>query len=154
MNIVLYQPEIPQNTGNIARTCALTETSLHLIKPLGFSLDEKQLKRAGLDYWELVNVTVYDSFDQFIEKNPEANLYLLTTKATKFYHQIDYDQNAFLMFGKETAGIPTAIHDAHPENRFRVPMRNHEKARSLNLSNAVNIVLYEALRQHGFQGLI
>lgn len=154
MNIVLYQPEIPQNTGNIARTCALTETNLHLIRPLGFSLDEKHLKRAGLDYWELVNVNVYDSFDHFMEKNPEANLYILTTKATKFYHQIDYDQNGFLMFGKETAGIPMAIHEAHPDNRFRIPMRNHEKARSLNLSNAVNIVLYEALRQHDFQGLI
>ncbi|AFA48147.1 tRNA (uridine(34)/cytosine(34)/5-carboxymethylaminomethyluridine(34)-2'-O)-methyltransferase TrmL [Acetobacterium woodii] len=154
MNIVLYQPEIPQNTGNIARTCALTETNLHLIKPLGFSLDEKHLKRAGLDYWDLVNLSVYDSFEQFIEKNPAAKLYLLTTKATKFYHQINYDQNAFLMFGKETAGIPEAIHAAYPENRFRIPMRNHEKARSLNLSNAVNIVLYEALRQYNFQDLI
>ncbi len=154
MNIVLYQPEIPQNTGNIARTCALTETNLHLIKPLGFSLDEKHLKRAGLDYWDLVKLSVYDSFEQFVEKNPTAKLYLLTTKATKFYHQINYDQNAFLMFGKETAGIPEAIHTAYPERRFRIPMRNHEKARSLNLSNAVNIVLFEALRQHNFQDLI
>lgn len=154
MNIVLYQPEIPQNTGNIARTCALTETKLHLIKPLGFSLDEKHLKRAGLDYWDLVKLRVYDSFEQFVEKNPTAKLYLLTTKATEFYHQINYDQDAFLMFGKETAGIPNEIHAAYPENRFRIPMRNHEKARSLNLSNAVNIVLYEALRQHNFQDLI
>jgi len=154
MNIVLYQPEIPQNTGNIARTCALTETNLHLIKPLGFSLDEKQLKRAGLDYWELVKVSIYVSFEQFLEKNPEAKLYILTTKATKFYHQISYDADAFLMFGKETAGIPPEIHESHAENRFRIPMRNHQKARSLNLSNAVNIVLYEALRQHQFEGLI
>ena len=154
MNIVLYQPESPQNTGNIARTCALTETNLHLIKPLGFSLDEKHLKRAGLDYWELVNVSVYDSFEQFTEKNLEAKLYILTTKASKFYHQIEYDPDAFLLFGKETAGIPPEIHEAHPDNRFRIPMRNHEKARSLNLSNAVNIVLYEALRQHEFSGLI
>lgn len=154
MNILLYQPEIPQNTGNIARTCALTETSLHLIKPLGFSLDEKHLKRAGLDYWDLVNVSVYESFEDFMEKNPEAKLYILTTKATRFYHEIDYDEEAFLMFGRETAGIPGEIHEAHPDNRFRIPMRNHEKARSLNLSNAVNIVLYEALRQHNFKGLI
>lgn len=154
MNIVLYQPEIPQNTGNVARTCALTETNLHLIKPLGFSLDEKHLKRAGLDYWDLVQVSVYDSFDHFIEKNPGCELYILTTKATKFYHQIEYNEDAFLMFGKETAGIPPEIHERYPHNRFRIPMRNHEKARSLNLSNAVNIVLYEALRQHSFAGLI
>lgn len=154
MNIVLYQPEIPQNTGNIARTCALTETNLHLIKPLGFSLDEKHLKRAGLDYWDLVNVNVYESFDEFIEKNPDIKLYILTTKADKFYHEIEYDPNAFLMFGKETAGIPEEIHQAYPDNRFRIPMRNHPKARSLNLSNAVNIVLFEALRQNDFIGLI
>lgn len=154
MNIVLYQPEIPQNTGNIARTCALTETNLHLIKPLGFSLDEKHLKRAGLDYWDLVKVSVYESFDDFIEKNPDIKLYILTTKADNFYHQIEYTADAFLMFGKETAGIPEEIHQAHPDNRFRIPMRNHPKARSLNLSNAVNIVLFEALRQNGFDGLI
>lgn len=154
MNIVLYQPEIPQNTGNIARTCALTETNLHLIKPLGFSLDEKHLKRAGLDYWDLVNVNVYESFDEFIEKNPDIKLYILTTKADKFYHEIEYDPNAFLMFGKETAGIPEEIHQVYPDNRFRIPMRNHPKARSLNLSNAVNIVLFEALRQNDFIGLI
>lgn len=154
MNIVLYQPEIPQNTGNIARTCALTETNLHLIKPLGFSLDEKHLKRAGLDYWELVNVKVYDSFDDFIAKNPNIKLYILTTKADNFYHEIEYDADAYLMFGKETAGIPEEIHQNYPDNRFRIPMRNHPKARSLNLSNAVNIVLFEALRQNGFSGLI
>lgn len=154
MNIVLYQPEIPQNTGNIARTCALTETDLHLIKPLGFSLDEKHLKRAGLDYWDLVNVNLYESFNDFIEKNPNINLYILTTKTDKFYHEIEYDPNAFLMFGKETAGIPEEIHQAYPDNRFRIPMRNHPKARSLNLSNAVNIVLFEALRQNDFIGLI
>ena len=140
--------------GILPETCALTETNLHLIKPLGFSLDEKHLKRAGLDYWDLVNVTIYDSFDDFIEKNPDIKLYILTTKADNFYHQIDYDANAFLMFGKETAGIPEEIHQAHPDNRFRIPMRNHPKARSLNLSNAVNIVLFEALRQNDFNGLI
>lgn len=154
MNIVLYQPEIPQNTGNIARTCAITETTLHLIKPLGFSLDEKHLKRAGLDYWDLLDLHVYESFEDFIEKNKDIQLYLLTTKAEKFHDAIEYDKDAYLMFGKETAGIPSEIHKAYPENRFRIPMRNHEKARSLNLSNAVNIVLYEALRQHNFPGLI
>lgn len=154
MNIILYQPEIPQNTGNIARTCAITETSLHLIKPLGFSLDEKHLKRAGLDYWNLVDLHVYESFEAFIEANPDITIYLLTTKAKRYYHEINYDENAYLMFGKETAGIPSEIHEAYPEKRFRIPMRNHEKARSLNLSNAVNIVLYEALRQHNFKDLI
>lgn len=154
MNIVLYQPEIPQNTGNIARTCALTETALHLIKPLGFSLDEKHLKRAGLDYWDLLDLHVYESFDDFIMQNPEAQLYLLTTKAEHYYDAIAYDENAYLMFGKETAGLPVAIHDAYPDHRFRIPMKNHIKARSLNLSNAVSIVLFEALRQHHFKGLI
>lgn len=154
MNIILYQPEIPQNTGNIARTCALTDTRLHLIKPLGFSLDEKHLKRAGLDYWDLLDLHIYESFEDFSEKNPNIHLYILTTKAEKYYDAIDYDKDAFLMFGKETAGIPSEIHEVYPENRFRIPMRNHEKARSLNLSNAVNIVLFEALRQNDFQGLI
>jgi len=154
MNIVLYQPEIPQNTGNIARTCATTQTTLHLIKPLGFSLDEKHLKRAGLDYWDLLDLHVYESFEDFTEKNKNIELYLLTTKAEKFYDAIEFDKNAYLMFGKETAGLPSEIHEAYPENRFRIPMRNHERARSLNLSNAVNIVLFEALRQHNFPGLV
>lgn len=154
MNIVLYQPEIPQNTGNIARTCATTDTKLHLIKPLGFSLDEKHLKRAGLDYWDLLDLQVYESFEDFTEQNKDAQLYLLTTKAEKYYDAIAYDKEAFLMFGKETAGIPSEIHEAYPDNRFRIPMKNHERARSLNLSNAVNIVLFEALRQHHFQDLI
>lgn len=154
MNVVLYQPEIPQNTGNISRTCALTETSLHLIKPLGFSLDEKHLKRAGLDYWNLLDLYIYESFEDFKEKNCKSQIYLLTTKAEKLYDAIEYDDNAFLMFGRETSGIPASIHEAYPDNRFRIPMRNHENARSLNLSNAVSIVLFEALRQHNFQGLI
>lgn len=154
MNIVLYQPEIPQNTGNIARTCAITKTTLHLIKPLGFSLDEKHLKRAGLDYWDLVDVSVYENFEDFLEKNHHPKLYLLTTHATRFYSEVDFEEDAYLMFGKETAGLPEQIHSAYPDTRFRIPMRNHERARSLNLSNAVNIVLYEALRQHGFKDLV
>jgi tRNA (cytidine/uridine-2'-O-)-methyltransferase len=154
MNVVLFEPEIPQNTGNIARTCALTETPLHLIEPLGFSLNEKHLKRAGLDYWDLLDLHVYESFDEFIKKHGGTSLYLLTTKAAKNYNQIDYDKNGFLVFGKETAGLPMRIHKNYPKNRLRIPMKKHEKARSLNLSNAVSIVLFEALRQHGFNNLV
>ena len=151
MNIVLYQPEIPQNTGNISRTCALTETTLHLIKPLGFSLDEKHLKRAGLDYWDLLDLHVYESFDDFIKKNPEAQIYLLTTKAESYYDAIAYDENAYLMFGKETAGLPESLLAANKEHCMRIPMI--QDARSLNLSNSVAVVLYEALRQQEFPGL-
>lgn len=154
MNIVLYQPEIPQNTGNIARTCALTDTALHLIRPLGFSLDEKHLKRAGLDYWDLVNLKVYDNFQSFIGQNKDLSLYIATTHGTNYYHQVAYDSEAFILFGKETAGVPAEIHKQYENRRFRIPMLNNEKARSLNLSNAVNIVLYEALRQHQFGDLI
>ena len=154
MNVVLYQPEIPQNTGNIARTCALTNTKLHLIKPLGFSLDEKHLKRAGLDYWDLLDLAVYDDFEDFLDKNPDPEIYVLTTHAKAFYSDIEYTGDADLLFGRETAGLPDEIHSAYPDHRFRIPMRNHERARSLNLSNSVNIVLYEALRQLGFPELI
>lgn len=154
MNIVLYQPEIPQNTGNIARTCALTNTSLHLIRPLGFSLDEKHLKRAGLDYWDLVDLRVYDNFEDFINHQGEIDLSIATTHAEKYYHQIEYQRESFIMFGKETAGLPLSIHEQFKNKRFRIPMKNHQKARSLNLSNAVNIVLYEALRQQEFVDLL
>lgn len=154
MNIVLYQPEIPQNTGNIARTCALTGAALHLIRPLGFSLEEKHLKRAGLDYWEMVNLKVYDDFESFIVQNKGLSLYIATSHGTNYYHQVKYESDAFILFGKETAGVPMEIHEQYQERRFRIPMQNNEKARSLNLSNAVNIVLYEALRQHQFIDLI
>lgn len=154
MNIVLYQPEIPQNTGNIARTCALTETRLHLIKPLGFSLDEKHLKRAGLDYWDLVDLRIHDSFEAFINHKKDIDLYIATIHGKNYYHQVEYERDAFIMFGKETAGVPSEIHERFKKMRFRIPMKNHQKARSLNLSNAVNIVLYEALRQHQFIDLI
>lgn len=154
MNIVLYEPQIPQNTGNIARTCALTGTALHLIEPLGFSLDEKQVRRAGLDYWHLLDLHVYENFNDFLAKNPQARLFLLTTHATKNYDEIAFDADDFLVFGKETAGLPEEIHAAYPERRFRIPMLDHEKARSLNLSNAAAIVLYEALRQNHFPGLV
>ncbi len=154
MNIVLYQPEIPQNTGNIARTCALTNTALHLIRPLGFSLDEKHLRRAGLDYWDMVNLKLYDNFESFIGQNKGISLYIATSHGTNYYHQLAYEADAFILFGKETAGLPEQIHDKYEDRRFRIPMLNNEKARSLNLSNAVNIVLYEALRQHQFGDLI
>lgn len=154
MNIVLYEPQIPQNTGNIARTCALTGTALHLIEPLGFSLDEKQVRRAGLDYWELLDLHVYQNFAEFLEENENASLYFLTTHATRNYDEVKFLADDFLVFGKETAGLPEEIHAAYPKQRFRIPMQDHEKARSLNLSNAAAIVLYEALRQNHFPGLI
>lgn len=154
MNIVLFEPEIPQNTGNIARTCALTGSRLHLIEPLGFLINDKAVRRAGLDYWDLLDLSVYVNFDEFLEKNSNPNLYLMTTHAQKHYSDIDYDADAFLLFGKESAGLPDEIHKAYPDNRFRIPMLPNEHARSLNLSNSVAIVLYEAFRQHQYMNLI
>ncbi len=154
INIVLYQPEIPPNTGNIARTCALTKTPLHLIKPLGFSIDDKALKRAGLDYWHLIDVTLHESLDDFLAYRGAAPVYLATTKADKYYHQVQYEDICYIVFGKETAGLPTELHDMFWQNRVKLPMRSHADARSLNLSNAVNIILYEALRQHDFKTLL
>lgn len=153
MNIVLYQPEIPQNTGNIARTCAITGTTLHLIRPLGFSISEKAVKRAGLDYWDLLDLEVYDDYASFLTENQHPLLYLMTTHGDKNYAEINYPHDAFIIFGRETAGLPKEIHEAFPNTRFRIPMKNDERARSLNLANSVNIVLYEALRQHGFYDL-
>jgi tRNA (cytidine/uridine-2'-O-)-methyltransferase len=148
--IVLYQPEIPPNTGNIARTCALTGTRLHLIRPLGFSLDEKSVKRAGLDYWHLLDLEVHDSLSDFLEKYGDRKIFLSTTKANKFYHKMDFAGDAMIIFGRETAGLPDDLHHRYPEGRFIIPMRSHPDVRSLNLSNAVAIVLYEALRQNQF----
>ncbi len=151
MNIVLLEPEIPQNTGNIARTCACTGTALHLIKPLGFSLDEKHLKRAGLDYWDALDLHIYENYAEFQEKHPDAAIYYATTKAVNMYTAPQYGENDFLLFGKETAGIPEEILAEHKEECIRIPMG--AEFRSLNLSNAVAIVLYEALRQQDFAGL-
>ncbi|MBP3543866.1 MAG: tRNA (uridine(34)/cytosine(34)/5-carboxymethylaminomethyluridine(34)-2'-O)-methyltransferase TrmL [Lachnospiraceae bacterium] len=148
MNIVLHEPEIPANTGNIGRTCVATGTRLHLIKPLGFRLDEKELKRAGLDYWKKLDVTVYENFQDFLEKNPGAVLFMATTKAKKTYTEVSYPDNAYIMFGKESAGIPEEILVDYEETSVRIPM--NEDIRSLNLSNSVAIMLYEALRQHDF----
>jgi len=153
MNVVLFQPDIPQNTGNIARTCALTSSKLHLIKPLGFSISDKYLKRAGLDYWHLLDLQVYEDFDEFVTQNKDAKIYILTTHATKVYTDIKFKQDDFIMFGKETAGLPDVIHQKYADNRFRIPMKKHPDARSLNLANSVNIVLYEALRQNQFINL-
>ena len=153
INIVLYQPEIPSNTGNIARTCVLTDSPLHLIKPLGFSLNDKYLKRAGLDYWDLLDLHIYNSFDEFLEKNPKADIFVLSTKAEKSLNKMNIPDNAFLLFGRETAGLPEKIHEQFKENRFRIPMKDHIKCRSLNLANSVNIALYEALRQHNYFNL-
>lgn len=152
LNIVLVEPEIPHNTGNIARTCALTNTVLHLIKPLGFSVEDKYLKRAGLDYWNLVKIHYYDSFNEFLKKHPVGNIYYATTKASKNYCEFEYSDNTFFVFGKETKGLPKEILDNNWDRAIRIPMRG-DIARSLNLSNSVNIIIYEALRQLNFPNL-
>lgn len=151
MNVVLFEPEIPANTGNIGRTCVAANIRLHLIKPLGFRLDEKSLKRAGMDYWKDLDVTTYINFEDFLQKNPGAKIYMASTKAEKIYTEVCYEPDCYLMFGKESAGIPEEILVEHRQNCIRIPME--EKIRSLNLSNSVAIVLYEALRQNGFAGM-
>lgn len=149
MNIVLLEPEIPQNTGNIGRTCVATDTKLHLIEPLGFSINEKAVKKAGLDYWPSLNKEVYISYRDFVEKHPGAKIYMATTKAKKMYTEVSYEPDAYIMFGKESAGIPEEILVENEENCIRIPMVGD--TRSLNLSNSVAIVLYEALRQNNFE---
>lgn len=151
MNIVLHQPEIPGNTGNIGRTCVATGTSLHLIEPLGFRLDEKSLKRAGMDYWPLLDVHRYMNFQEFKEKNPGIKLWMATTKAKRVYTEVSYGPGDFIMFGKESAGIPEEILIEHEETCIRIPML--PEIRSLNLSNSAAIVLYEALRQNQFKNM-
>jgi len=151
INIVLVEPEIPQNTGNIARTCAATGAALHLVGPLGFSIDDKYLKRAGLDYWKYVDLKYYNNLREFFDLNKRANFIFCTTKAQKSYHEINYDDNCFLLFGKETKGLPEALLKTNYEKCIRVPMLDH--IRSLNLSNSVAIILYEALRQNGFENM-
>lgn len=151
MHIVLVEPEIPGNTGNIARLCAATTTELHLVRPLGFSTDDRYLKRAGLDYWHLVNIHYYDSFQEVRERYAEHTFYYNTTKAVKTHSAVAFQDGDFLVFGKETAGLPESLLKANPEYCIRIPML--EEARSLNLSNAVAVVLYEALRQQGYPSL-
>jgi len=150
INIVLYQPEIPPNTGNIARSCAITGSKLHLIKPLGFSIDDKHVKRAGLDYWDLLDLEVHESIEAFLEKYSDRQMFFLTTKATKYYHECYFEDDCFIVFGRETSGLPAWLHEAYEERRFKIPMKKDERLRSLNLSNAAAIVLYEALRQNAF----
>lgn len=148
INIVLHEPEIPQNTGNIARTCAATGTALHIIKPMGFEIDDRKLKRAGLDYWHSLDITYYESLDDFFEKNPDADFYCFSTKAPRCYTEISYGYPVFLFFGKETKGLPEDFLVENYDRCVRIPMR--ENLRSLNLSNSAAIGVYEVLRQHDF----
>ncbi|QIH76551.1 tRNA (uridine(34)/cytosine(34)/5-carboxymethylaminomethyluridine(34)-2'-O)-methyltransferase TrmL [Macrococcoides canis] len=153
INIVLYQPEIPANTGNIARSCAATDTDLHLIRPLGFSTDDKMLRRAGLDYWKFVNITYYDSIEEFFEKN-KGNYYLLTKFGKKPHTTFDYsntDEKHYFIFGKETTGLPDWVKEKYMDTALRIPM--NDNVRSLNLSNTAAILIYEALRQQDYPGL-
>ena len=149
LNIVLYEPEIPANTGNIGRTCVATNTRLHLIEPLGFRLSAKEVKRAGLDYWPHLDVTVYSDYQDFLEKNPGAKIYMATTKAPHVYTEVHYEPDCYIMFGPESRGIPEEILVEHPDTSVRIPMWG--ETRSLNLSNSVAVILYEALRQNGFE---
>ena len=152
IHIVLVEPEIPANTGNVARTCAATGAQLHLIRPLGFSIDDKQLKRAGLDYWHLLDITYYDNVDDFFAKNPGITCYFATTKAPQSHCDIHFKDGDYIMFGKETKGLDEALLHNHKETCIRIPMIS--EARSLNLSNSVAVVLYEALRQTDFASLM
>lgn len=151
LNIVLFEPEIPANTGNIGRTCVATGTRLHLIEPLGFRLTEKNLRRAGMDYWKDLDVTTYINYEDFLEKNPNAKIYMATTKAHQTYTEVQYEDDCYIMFGKESAGIPEEILVDHEDDCIRIPMIGD--IRSLNLGNSVAIVLYEALRQQDFKGM-
>ena len=151
MNIILHQPEIPANTGNIGRTCVATGSTLHLIEPLGFRLNEKEIKRAGMDYWEHLDVRRYINFEEFLEKNPNAKIWMATTKAKHVYTEVQFGPDDYIMFGKESAGIPEEILVDYEDTCIRIPML--DKIRSLNLSNSVSIVLYEALRQNDFSNM-
>ncbi len=151
LNVALIEPEIPQNTGNISRTCACTGTRLHLVRPFGFEISDATVKRAGLDYWDKVEIFYYDSLSEFLEKNKGAEMFFLSTKAKNSYSDTEFPDGAFLVFGKETKGLPESLIKQNSERALRIPMG--ENLRSLNLSNSVAIVLYEALRQHGFYDL-
>ncbi|MBQ1793533.1 MAG: tRNA (uridine(34)/cytosine(34)/5-carboxymethylaminomethyluridine(34)-2'-O)-methyltransferase TrmL [Peptostreptococcaceae bacterium] len=153
LNIALVEPEIPQNTGNIIRSCAATGTRLHLVRPLGFCMDDKYLKRAGLDYLDLVEINYYDSFEELREKYPESKFFYASTKANKNHSEVEYEDESFIVFGKETKGLPESLIMDNLETAIRIPMVDIERARSLNLSNSVAIVLFEALRQIGYPNL-
>lgn len=151
LNIVLVEPEIPQNTGNIARTCAVTDSRLHLVRPLGFSTSDKYLKRAGLDYWDKLDISYYDGLDDFFSRNINARFFYATTKAVQAYDKPEYKMDDYFLFGKETAGLPEDLLKENLDNCIRIPMK--ESLRSLNLSNSVSIIIYEALRQNNFANL-
>lgn len=151
INIVLAEPQIPQNTGNISRTCAVTGARLHLIKPLGFEVSDKHLKRAGLDYWDKLDISYYENFADFFEKNPDGNFFYFTTKGRKTYSDVKYPNNSYLVFGREDRGLPEELLYRNPESSVRIPMRN--ELRSLNLSNSVAIAVYEVLRQWDYPDL-
>lgn len=151
IHIVLLEPEIPANTGNIGRTCVAAGARLHLIGPMGFQINEKQVRRVGLDYWDKLDYSLYDSYPDFLAKNPGAKIYMATTKARQVYSDVSYEDDCYIMFGKESAGIPEELLVDHEETTVRIPMFGD--IRSLNLSNSVAVVLYEALRQHGFENL-
>ncbi len=152
-HIVLVEPEIPPNTGNISRTCAITGTKLHLVKPLGFSIGDRAVKRAGLDYWDRLDLEIHDSLEDFLHRYGDRTLYLATTHGGVCYTDVEYEWGSFLLFGKETAGLPKELIAKYPETAVRIPMGNEKELRSLNLSNSAAILLYEALRQHNFPGL-
>jgi len=152
-HVVLYMPEIPANTGNISRTCAVTQTVLHMIKPFGFSLEDKYLKRAGLDYWDLLDVRIYKNLEEFMRLHGHENLWLVETGGSRRYDEALYPDGSFFIFGRETGGLPGDFLKRFADRVVRVPMFAHVKARSLNLSNTVALVLYEGLRQNGFPGL-
>lgn len=154
LNIVLVEPQIPQNTGNIARTCAATGARLHLVEPMGFRVDDAKLKRAGLDYWHLLDITYYENLDDFFEKNKDGEFFYFSTKAQKIYSQVEYPDNCYLVFGKETAGLPEELLYRNPEHCVRLPMINNSDARSLNLSNSAAIGAYEVLRQWNFPEML
>lgn len=151
INIALIEPEIPQNTGNIARTCAAVGASLHLVKPMGFTVDDKKLKRAGLDYWHELDITYYENLDEFLSVNKGEPMYFYSTKAPRAYTEVEYPERVFLVFGKETKGLPEELLRANRDTCVRIPMR--DKLRSLNLSNSAAIAVYEVLRQQNFRGL-
>ncbi len=151
LNVVLFEPEIPANTGNIGRTCAITGAALHLIEPLGFDLFDRRARRSGLDYWDKLDLYIYHDWEDFLKNNPHAEIFLATTKGSVPHTQMNYPPGAYLVFGRETAGLPEEIHEAYPGRRVRIPMR--PEFRSYNLSNSVAVMVFEALRQQGFDGL-
>jgi len=153
IHIALVEPEIPPNTGNVARSCAATESTLHLVKPLGFSIDDKQVRRAGLDYWPFVKLEVHESLNEFLSENSEKTMYFVETNGEKLYTDVKFCDGDIIVFGKETEGLPCHVIDEHPGETIRIPMSEDTRRRSLNLSNAVSIVLFEALRQLGFPNL-